>query len=85
MRIVSLRAPAPAAMAIYLHPRLTLLAGTTTSDRLALQSVFRALVGADASRLEVVLAGMTGARVARRTELPLARVRNVQRRGGRIA
>ncbi len=55
MRIVSLRAPLGGAAPTELHPRLTVLQGTTTSDRLALQSVFRGLVGQDASRLEVVV------------------------------
>jgi hypothetical protein len=49
-----LRAPLGGAIPTALHPRLTVLLGTTTSDRLALQSVFRALVGDGASRLEAV-------------------------------
>jgi hypothetical protein len=51
---LSLRAPLGGAVPTTLHPRLTVLLGTTTSDRLALQSVFRALVGDGASRLEAV-------------------------------
>lgn len=50
-----MRAPLGGAVPTQLHPRLTVLQGTTTSDRLALQSVFRALVGQDAGRLEAVL------------------------------
>lgn len=52
MRILSLRAPLAGAPTIELHPRLTVLVGTTTSDRMALQSVFRTLVGGEPGGLE---------------------------------